>query len=239
MKRKIHILGSGHAANKHREAIERFPEVYTITGYEEADIVDICTKNYRHCALATKILIDRKDVILEKPFAREVTGLRTLLGFSKQCGKRVYPVLNYRELKVSNQALIWRRDTEYYSGWRGDICQAWGGVIMSHGIHFIDNAIYNYGLVKSVFCMTDTHPAYDVDVETEALIVLQFSTGYTRPIRLTISPKLPQNAPDNPGWDDFFADLDRAPELSTLVHLQKVIDACYQSAASSNMVTLS
>ena len=245
MKRKIHILGSGNAAKRHREAIERLPALYTIVNYDKADIVVCAGKpadNYRNAATA---LFNMKDTIIEKPFAANLRELEQLGELESMYGWRVYPVLNYR---FSNQcvyvadepAFIWKRDPSYYDGWRGKKETALGGVIMSHGIHFIDIAISRYGSVGTVFCETDiSDDYYCSDVETYARVILGFSTGHTIEIALDIVPYAETTAPPNPGWDHFYENLDSAPRLEELYHLQQVIDACYESAAQERWVTIS
>lgn len=241
MKRKIHILGSGNAAKRHREAIERFPEVYTITGYEEADIVDCCgipAKNYANALVALR---NGADVILEKPFAKDEVCLFQLVDLEKETGQRVYPVLNYRNTNSSWDARVmrWARPLPYYYGWRRNKEEAFGGVIMSHGIHFIDRKILDHGEVGAVLCKTESNSDYNCEVETSASITLGFASGYTTKASFEITPRVEHYAPPNPGWDHFFKDLDSAPRLKELYHLQAVIDACYQSAAQERWVTVS
>ena len=169
MKRKIHILGSGNAAKRHREAIERLPALYTIVNYSEADIVVCAGTPGQNVMSARRAMIHRKNVILEKPFARDCSELETLLRFERYRNVRVYPVLNYRNLMTGSpdgHSWVWNRDPSYYDGWRGKKDDAFGGVIMSHGIHFIDMALRMYGEVGAVHCVTGTSEDYHCEVET-------------------------------------------------------------------------
>lgn len=203
------------------------------------DCCGIPATNYEH---ASSALLNGKDVILEKPFARDEIFLDVLIADEEDSDRRVYPVLNYQGLRTGSPDGVswrWRRDPDYYDGWRGKKGQAFGGVIMSHGIHFIDMALRMYGEVGAVHCVTSTSKDYDCDVETCAEVVLGFSTGRTLSMNLLISTNIPTSAPANPGWDHFFKDLDSAPRLKELYHLQAVIDACYQSAQEERWVTVS
>ncbi len=242
MKRKIHILGSGNAAKRHREAIERLPALYTVVNCREADIVVCASKPYMNQFYARAAMSSGKDVILEKPFGKDIADLSDLRMLEHLCNQRIYPVLNYRNLRTGSPDGVswrWRRDPSYYEGWRGRKETAFGGVIMSHGIHFIDMALRMYGEVGVVHCMTSTSEDYHCDVETCAEVVLGFSTGRTLSMNLLISTIVPTSAPTNPGWDHFYENLDSAPRLEELYHLQQVIDACYESAREERWVTIS
>jgi predicted dehydrogenase len=244
VKRKIHILGSGNAAKRHREAIERLPALYTIVNYDKADIVDCCGIPYKNKHNALVALRNGKDAILEKPFARDWNSLRNLVVAEEHYGRRVYPVLNYRWRgnPWHAQCMRWNRPASYYEGehdWRSRKETAFGGVLTSHGLHFIDRKIIDHGPVGAVFCETETDPDYICEVETFASVVLGFASGYTTRISFEITPRKETYAPPNPGWDHFFEDLDSAPRLKELYHLQAVIDACYQSAAQERWITVS
>ncbi len=242
MKRKIHILGSGNAAKRHREAIERLPALYTIVNYDKADIVVCAGKpadNYRNAATA---LFDLKDAIIEKPFAANFRELEQLSELERMYWWRVYPVLNYRHLPdvhLAYDSLVWKRDPSYYEGWRGRKETAFGGVIVSHGIHFIDHLISGNGPVEVVYCATCSDPDYHCEVETSALIILGYASGRTLEFTLDIVTHKETSAPPNPGWDHFYENLDSAPRLEELYHLQQVIDACYESARLERWVTIS
>jgi len=238
--KKIHILGSsGNAGRKHMEAIKQLPELYTITDYDDADIIDICTPNWLHVSHTTDALLSGKDCIVEKPFCANLGELETLQHYEMKTGRRVYPILNYRELSICDYNMTWKRSPDYYQGWRGKYDTALGGVILSHGIHMIDHAIYAHGKVSSLECETRSNPVYACEVETEAQISLTFETGRSLSIQLEVSPDKPTKAPPNPGYLDFFKNLDKAPRLSELYHLQEVLDACYAASRSSSIIKLS
>lgn len=236
---KIHVLGSsGNAGRKHLEAIKQLPELYTITDYDDADVIDICTPNFCHFDYAKDALERGKDCVVEKPFCDDLDYHKCLHRFEKCSGKRVYPILNYRGSSISLYEGTWNRPIDYYAGWRGCEKMALGGVILSHGIHLIDYAICERGPVSTVECLMSSDPRYACEVETRAEIILTFETGRSLTIHLEISPDKEQNAPANPGYIDFFKNLDKAPRLSELYHLQEVLDACYAAARSSSIVTL-
>jgi predicted dehydrogenase len=238
--KKIHILGmSGHAGQKHREAIEQLQGLYSLSSYEEADIIDICTPNYKHLPDAHHALTTGNDCIIEKPICNFTPDLLHLCDVEDHENARAYPVLQYRNTDILSYHCIWQRSPDYYAGWRGKYRTALGGVILSHGIHLIDHAICQYGRVACVECETWSDPRYACEVETKAEIQLVFSGGRSRSIHLEISPDKPTFAPANPGYLDFFRNLDKAPRLSEIYHLQEVLDACYAASRSSSIITLS
>jgi predicted dehydrogenase len=223
---KIHILGSGSAAKRHREAIERLPELYTISDYGDANIIDICTPNYLHFGPAIDMLIDGKDCIVEKPICANLEDFGVLVSTVRKYGRTIHPVMQYRHTPINSYQAVWNRPPSYYEGWRGKRSTALGGVIMSHGIHLIDHAIWRHGPATVVHCETWTDTRYDCDVETGAELSLSFRDGETLDFRFEIDPDMPQDAPSNPGYDDFFLRLGDIT-LESVRPVMEVIDQCY------------
>lgn len=237
----VHILGSGSAARKHREAFEKSPH-YRLTGYDKANIIDICTPNCQHFQQAIDAMKSGKDVIVEKPIAHSLEAIHTLRGFEAMCDAKIFPVFNYRYLPITGDEVSqWRRSTAYYSGWRGDIAQAFGGCIVSHTIHTIDRYVYQLGLPEWVVCSLDTDEDYDPTVEHGATIALYYGEDDYYIIDHCISPTAVNMHLTNPGFDDLFRRIAEEPDTVNLEDAERtmmVVTACYHSAIIKDKVML-
>ena len=105
---------------------------------KEIDIVDICLPPHLHFSACKKSLEAGKHVICEKPLVSSLEELDELKKISKETGKIIFPVFQYRygpgfsKLKaliksglagkplVASLETHWHRGKEYYAkAWRG------------------------------------------------------------------------------------------------------------------------
>lgn len=238
--RKVSILGSGNAAKKHREAFEQLSDLYIMTDYESADIIDICTPNIDHFSQAVDAVDKGKDVILEKPPCASLEQMDTLELFDELSGCGfIYPVFQYRDIPIDlgPDMVGYHRDPAYYSGWRGEYDTAFGGIIVSHMFHDISRIVHQYGHISAVDA-SDIRWNYEgVEVETRASI--NFYVGTKHFYRTAfISTNGNKNIIPNPGYVEYFRNLVLAPDLEETRHIMEVVTACYYSAFTGEPITL-
>jgi predicted dehydrogenase len=116
--------------------------------------------------------------IVEKPICGSMRQMNTMIHYDfarNACAYgRVCPVFQYRFAGHEEVGLTinstWQRSPRYWNGWRGDWHQALGGVLTSHGVHFLDLLIQEHGVPEAVWAAMDC----DQNVETAAQVRLQY-----------------------------------------------------------------
>lgn len=245
--RKVSILGSGNAAEKHRQAFEQLPDLYTISDYESADIIDICTPNSMHFNQACHSLMSGKDILLEKPPCGSLEQMNTLLSLDdiSRYGL-VYPVFQYRDIPIGaigDETSVFIRNPSYYSGWRGSYDDAIGGCVISHMIHDISRIVHQYGNIDVVAALGLRFRGGESDypgVEVETRASVKFIAGDKFFYRtVIITPNGDTQHTPNPGYVDYFRNLDKScPSLEETRHIMEVVTACYYSAFTGEAVKL-
>ena len=162
---------------------------------KEIDIIDICLPPHLHFSACKKSLKAGKHVICEKPLASSLKEIDELQKISKETGKIIFPVFQYRyglgfsQLKsliksgltgkplVASLETHWNRGKEYYSkAWRGTWKGEQGGAILSHSIHIHDLMSMIFGPVSSVFAKLATR-VNDIEVEDCAALSVEMENG--------------------------------------------------------------
>ena len=162
---------------------------------KEIDIIDICLPPHLHFSACKKSLEAGKHVICEKPLVSNLKEVDELEKISKETGKIIFPVFQYRygpgfsELKaliksglagkplVASLETHWNRGKEYYSkAWRGTWEGEQGGAILSHAIHIHDLISMIFGPVSNVFAKLTTR-VNNIEVEDCAALSLEMDNG--------------------------------------------------------------
>ena len=162
---------------------------------KEIDIIDICLPPHLHFSACKKSLEAGKHVICEKPLVSSLEELDKLSQISKETGKIIFPVFQYRygpgfsKLKaliksglagkplVASLETHWNRGEEYYSkAWRGTWKGEQGGAILSHSIHIHDLISMIFGPVSNVFAKLTTR-VNDIEVEDCAALSIEMDNG--------------------------------------------------------------
>ena len=179
-------------ANSDTRISLNFDEVLKI---KEIDIVDICLPPHLHFSACKQSLEAGKHVICEKPLVSSLEELDKLQQISKQTGKTIFPIFQYRygpgfsKLKaliksgLAGKPLVasldthWNRGKEYYSkAWRGTWKGEQGGAILSHSIHIHDLISMIFGPVSNVFAKLTTR-VNDIEVEDCAALSIEMKNG--------------------------------------------------------------
>ncbi|ALI56194.1 Gfo/Idh/MocA family protein [Celeribacter marinus] len=220
----VAIIGAG-IGYKHYIAYRALPDLYTVTavcdmntaraaafieddsGVEitsdfeavlanpEIELIDICLPPHLHFDFTARAMRAGKDVICEKPLSNSVADVDRLIAISKETGRTVYPVFQYRfgngiarlraliDSGLAGRAYVaamethWNRDADYYAvDWRGTWKGEQGGVILGHAIHMHDLLSFILGPVDSVFARLDTR-VNDIEVEDCGALSIQMSSG--------------------------------------------------------------
>ena len=162
---------------------------------KEIDIIDICLPPHLHFSACKKSLEAGKHVICEKPLVSNLKEVDELEKISKETGKTIFPVFQYRygpgfsKLKaliksglagkplVASLETHWNRGKEYYSkAWRGTWKGEQGGAILSHSIHIHDLISMIFGPVSNVFAKLTTR-VNDIEVEDCAALSIEMDNG--------------------------------------------------------------
>ena len=179
-------------ANSDTKISLNFEEVLKI---KEIDIVDICLPPHLHFSACKQSLEAGKHVICEKPLVSSLEELDKLQQISKETGKTIFPIFQYRygpgfsKLKaliksgLAGKPLVasldthWKRGKEYYSkAWRGTWKGEQGGAILSHSIHIHDLISMIFGPVSNVFAKLTTR-VNDIEVEDCAALSIEMKNG--------------------------------------------------------------
>ena len=162
---------------------------------KEIDIIDICLPPHLHFSACKKAMEAGKHVICEKPLVSSLKEIDELEKISKETGKIIFPVFQYRyglgfsKLKaliksglagkplVASLETHWNRGKDYYSKpWRGTWKGEQGGAILSHSIHIHDLVSMILGPVSNVFAKLTTR-VNDIEVEDCAALSIEMENG--------------------------------------------------------------
>jgi predicted dehydrogenase len=180
----------------------------------DPDGVIVCTPNSRHREIVERSAAAGAHVLCEKPIATTLGDARAMISACADAGVRLmlaYPVRfspGMRELKAAVDRGDIGRVLAYDGAnvaripvgdrsWFGDRGLAGGGAMMDHTVHLADILLHLTGeRVRSVYAQSNriAHAA-DVEVETGAMVSLEFESGIVATIDASWS--LPDS---NPTW---------------------------------------
>jgi len=128
------------------------------------DVINICTPNYLHAAMAIDVLNSSKHVVIEKPMALSVKDARRIIETANKVRKCVFCVMQNRfspsiiwlkevinanylgKINLLNVNCLWNRNENYYlnSTWHGSKIKD-GGPLFTQFSHFIDIIYWLFG----------------------------------------------------------------------------------------------
>jgi len=185
---------------------DTFGKKYNCSGYSSMnafcshpglDIVTICTPSGAHLEPSLKIAEAGKHLIVEKPLEISLERCDKII---KACERNkvklagIFPSRFYDVTKIVKSAIDegrfgklvlgdvyvkWYRSQEYYNkgGWHGTWELDGGGALMNQSIHAIDLLQYFMGPVEAIQSFTETIGHKWIEVEDNAVAILQFSNG--------------------------------------------------------------
>ena len=137
--------------------------------HPEVEVVNICTPNGLHAAMAIEVLNAGRHVTIEKPMALSTADARAVIDAEQRSGRRAFVVLQNRyspssqwlrgivdehrlgDILMVNLNCMWNRDERYYSPghWHGTLDMD-GGPLFTQYSHFIDLLCWLFGPLHSV-----------------------------------------------------------------------------------------
>lgn len=176
----------GIAVNDHLDTVLADPEI---------DIIDVCLPPHLHFKVADQALKAQKHVVCEKPLVGSLADADALTATSKETGRHVFPVFQYRYGLGTAQlhALIdaglagrcyagtlethWNRPASYYDvDWRGTWAGEQGGALLGHAIHIHDLLPSILGPVARVYADVATR-VNAIEVEDCASLSIRMAEG--------------------------------------------------------------
>lgn len=180
--KKFQLLNLYDIKKKNNLKFNLYDSEKNILNKKNLDIVAILSPSGEHFKQAKKVLLSKKNVIVEKPLALKINHINELIKLEKKYKKKIFVVLQHRlnpavlklkklieEKKLGKIFLIsarlyWCRNDHYYkNNWRG----TWkhdGGVVTNQGIHTIDIITSLFGQFKKLFARSNT---FSKLIETE------------------------------------------------------------------------
>ncbi len=166
---------------------------------EAADVIHICTPHCLHVDMAVKALGKNINVVLEKPCATSVEGVKQLEEAAVKSSAQIAVCFQnrynpstvflkelidsgvYGEICSARAFLTWKRDADYYNAdeWRGTKDKECGGVLINQAIHTHDLMMYLLG--KETFSIdasvSNFHLKNEIEVEDSANVFFKFTDG--------------------------------------------------------------
>ncbi|PWK62301.1 Gfo/Idh/MocA family protein [Roseicyclus mahoneyensis] len=158
-------------------------------------LIDICLPPHLHVPMAVRALQAGKHVVLEKPIAPSLADCDVLAGAEHTCGKRIFPVFQYRygpgtaaldalsaaglvgRPQVAALETHWNRGANYYAvPWRGTWAGERGGAVLGHAIHNHDLLCRYFGNPAGVSAQVATR-INPIETEDCAAIAIRFDSG--------------------------------------------------------------
>lgn len=186
---------------KAKDAIKGLPNCKIVSDYKDViadpdiDIIDICLPPHFHFPVMMEALAAGKHVICEKPLTTSLAEADQVVARSKETGKLVFPVFQYRYCKgyqklkrlinadmtgkpyVASMETHWQRGADYYAvPWRGKWATEQGGSTVGHAIHIHNLMTHALGKVVKVAAFLDTK-VNPIETEDCCAISMQMESG--------------------------------------------------------------
>lgn len=162
--------------------------------HPQLDFLILCLPHDQYFSIVKKALISKIPILKEKPMARTLSEGIYLCKLSQEYKTPVF-ILQQRRYSQSYETgkeLLKSIEQPYmfeakysiptgtiYKGWRADIKQAGGGVIIDMGYHIIDIIIWFFGLPEKINCAVSNKGivGFKYSVEDSASLLFNFKNG--------------------------------------------------------------
>ncbi len=204
---KISFFGAGNIYKKHFNAIKKkkfsLINIYekknnlkknkflnsekNILNNQGIDIISVLSPSGEHFQQTKKILVSKKNAIVEKPLALKINHIQNIIKLENKFKRKVFVVFQHRlnpaylklksllkqkklgKIFLISSRLYWSRHDNYYkNNWKG----TWkydGGVVTNQGIHTIDLITQMFGQFKKIFARSNTISKF---IETEDVCIV-------------------------------------------------------------------
>ncbi len=173
-----------------------YRDVAEIAADPDVDFAIVVTPPNARADLVRPLAEAGKDILLEKPVARDLAEARAVVAICADAGVKLGVVFQHRMRAASKAAaefvasgrlgalglvelsVPWWREQAYYDEpGRGTYARDGGGVLISQAIHTIDLALSLTGPVASVQAMTATTRFHAMEAEDYAVAGLRLANG--------------------------------------------------------------
>jgi predicted dehydrogenase len=170
---------------------------------EEVDAVVVCTPNYLHSPMAIAALEAGKDVLCERPLARNAAEAEKMVQAAKKAGRTLMCALSHR-FRADTQILKkfvdgrelgrvfytkagWLRQRAGWASreWRDRKSVAGGGVLMELGVQILDLALWTLGNPGVESVVASAHHPGQAEVEDSLIAFLRLEGGSTLTLEVT------------------------------------------------------
>jgi UDP-N-acetyl-2-amino-2-deoxyglucuronate dehydrogenase len=193
-------------------AAARLPGARTSTSLDDA-LADasvaaaiVLTPPNTHLELVSRLANAGKHVLLEKPLELDSRRAEQLVAVCKAAGVRLGVMLQHRmrpaslamkrllesralgEMTCASVDMRWWRPQSYYDQpGRGTRARDGGGVLLTQGIHTIDNFLHSVGLPSELVAFANTSAAHRMECEDVVAAALRYPNGATATLNATVA----------------------------------------------------
>ncbi|NPV07092.1 MAG: Gfo/Idh/MocA family oxidoreductase [Anaerolineae bacterium] len=188
-----------------------YDDLEELLAHPELDVVSVCTPNYRHAADVVAIASAGKHILIEKPPATDLEGLRAMRDAVRQAGVKTLVgfVLHWHPLfqavkRVVAGGLLGRVIMAQLDYWHRLTAEdqlplyAWlvsrekaGSIFLAGGSHPMDAVRWFLGGEIEEVCGYSTEPSGDYDYPTTTVGLLRFRDGAIAKISACVEAYLP------------------------------------------------
>ena len=166
----------------------------------------VLTPPNTHLALVSRLAKAGKHVLLEKPLELDNRRAEQLVAVCKAAGVRLGVMLQHRmrpaslamkrllesralgEMTCASVDMRWWRPQSYYDQpGRGTRARDGGGVLLTQGIHTIDNFLHSVGLPSELVAFANTSAAHRMECEDVVAAALRYPNGATATLNATVA----------------------------------------------------
>ena len=188
--------------DKNRESAENFAKKFggnkIFVSLEEAlsdksiDLVDVCLPHHLHLETAVAVAKSGKDLLIEKPLARNLSEADRIITAVKKSGIRFFHAESWRFYPAVEEAkkimesggigTLWYmevRSGQLFTppGWRRNQELTGGGVLIDRGVHQLDVLLNLGGKVQRVKAYTSNNVIKQMHGEDTSLVEVGFESG--------------------------------------------------------------
>ncbi|NRF66947.1 Gfo/Idh/MocA family oxidoreductase [Aquincola sp. S2] len=166
----------------------------------------VLTPPNTHLEIVTRLAGARKHVLLEKPLELDSRRAGQLVAVCAEAGVQLGVMLQHRlrpaslamkrlvqggalgEMTCASVDMRWWRPQSYYDQpGRGSRARDGGGVLLTQGIHTIDNFLQIAGLPSELVAFAHTSPVHRMECEDVVAAALRYANGATATLNATVT----------------------------------------------------
>lgn len=166
----------------------------------------VLTPPFSHLEIVSRLAAAGKHVLLEKPLEVDAAKSAQLVAACSAAGVRLAVMLQHRmrpasvamhdliasgalgEMACASVDMRWWRPQSYYDEpGRGTRARDGGGVLLTQGIHTLDNFLHSVGLPADVVAFANTSAAHRMECEDVVAGALRYHNGATAVVNATVA----------------------------------------------------